>query len=57
MDKWKHLRVKEKTHIKVKSLAVVKGVGIDEVINFLLDEHNKKGVINANEDYRTKHRK
>lgn len=50
-EAWKHLRVKEETHKKVKGLAGFKGVGIDEVINFLLDELNKQGSKNV-KDYR-----
>lgn len=40
-DGYKHLRVKESTHKKVKGLAGFKGMGVDEVVNFLLDELNK----------------
>ena len=39
---WKHLRVEDSTHKRVKTLAVLKGVGIDEVINYLVDKENKK---------------
>ena len=52
-EKYKHLRVKESTHKRVKGLAGFKGIGVDEVINFLLEEFNKnKGASNANSDYR-----
>ena len=39
---WKHLRVEESTHRRVKALAVLKGVGIDEAINYLVDKESKK---------------
>ena len=34
---WKHLRVTEDIHKRVKGLAVFKGLGIDETIAYLLD--------------------
>ena len=37
----KHLRVSEETHMRVKALAVFKGMTIDQALNFLIDEHNK----------------
>ena len=49
---WKHLRVEEGTHKRVKGLAGLKGIGIDEVIVFLLEELKNKGVQNASSDYR-----
>jgi macrodomain Ter protein organizer (MatP/YcbG family) len=36
--KWKHLRVTEEVHKRVKGLAVFKGLGIDETIIYLLDK-------------------
>lgn len=40
-DIWKHLRVKESTHNRVKGLAGFKGMKVDEVINYLLDKENQ----------------
>jgi len=51
---WKHLRVLETTHNRVKGLAGFKGMKVDEVINFLLDSQNK-GVKNVT-DYRKHNR-
>ncbi len=39
---WKHLRVEENTHKRVKALAVFKSMNIDDVINYLVDEESKK---------------
>ena len=39
---WKHLRVEESTHKRVKALAVFKSMNIDEVINYLVDKESKK---------------
>lgn len=48
---WKHLRVEESTHKRVKALAVFKSMTIDEVINYLVSEQNNKGVQSV-ADYR-----
>ncbi len=39
---WKHLRVEENTHKRVKALAVFKSMNIDEFINYLVDKESKK---------------
>lgn len=39
---WKHLRVEDSTHKRVKALAVFKSMNIDEVINYLVDKESKK---------------
>lgn len=48
---WKHLRVKENTHNKIKGLAGFKGMKVDEVINYLIEKENNRGVSNV-ADYR-----
>lgn len=40
--KWKHLRVTEEVHKRVKGLAVFKGLGIDETIVYLLDKEKSE---------------
>jgi hypothetical protein len=52
MEKYKHLRVKEGTHIKVKAIAALNGSGIDEAILIMIEAYKNKGVSNANSDYR-----
>lgn len=47
---WKHLRVEETTHKRVKALGVFKGMNIDEVINYLVDK--EKNESNKMIDYR-----
>jgi len=49
---FKHLRVEEETHKRVKLLAALRGRGINEAINFLIDSYNSKGTNNATNDYR-----
>ena len=39
---WKHLRVEESTHKRVKALGVFKGMSIDEVINYLVDKEKNE---------------
>ena len=53
---WKHLRVKLETHNKIKGLAGIKGMKIDEIINYLFDKevNSKKTTIS---DYRLKGKK
>lgn len=48
---WKHLRVSEATHKRVKALGVFKGMSIDEVINYLVDKE-KNDSSNKIADYR-----
>ena len=48
---WKHLRVLEETHNKIKGLAGFKGMKVDEVINYLIEKENNQGVKNVT-DYR-----
>ena len=48
---WKHLRVEESTHKKVKALGVFKSMSIDETINYLL-EKEKNNLNNKIVDYR-----
>ena len=48
---WKHLRVTEPTHKRVKALGVFKGMSIDEVINYLVDKE-KNNSSNKIADYR-----
>lgn len=47
---WKHLRVEESTHKRVKALGVFKSMNIDEVINYLVDK--EKNESNKLVDYR-----
>ena len=47
---WKHLRVEESTHKRVKALGVFKSMSIDEVINYLVDK--EKNESNKMIDYR-----
>lgn len=47
---WKHLRVEETTHKRVKALGVFKDMSIDEVINYLVDK--EKNESNKMIDYR-----
>lgn len=52
MEEYKHLRVKESTHKKVKAIAALNGTGIDEAILQMIQEYKNKGVSNANINYR-----
>lgn len=52
MEKYKHLRVKESTHKKVKAIAALNGTGIDEAILMMIEAYKNKGTQNANSDYR-----
>jgi len=52
MKKYKHLRVTEDTHKKVKAIAALNGTGIDEAIILMIEAYKNKGVSNANSDYR-----
>ena len=49
---WKHLRVEENTHKRVKALAVFKSMNIDEVINYLVDKENNIKETKDVADYR-----
>lgn len=49
---YKHLRVKEETHKKVKAIAALNGVGIDDAILIIIEAYKNKGVPNGNNDYR-----
>ena len=51
LKNWKHLRVTEATHKRVKALGVFKGMNIDEVINYLVDKE-KNDSSNKIADYR-----
>ena len=48
---WKHLRVEETTHKRVKALGVFKSMSIDEVINYLVDKESNKSIDRIS-DYR-----
>lgn len=48
---WKHLRVEDVTHKRVKALGVFKSMSIDEVINYLVDKENENKP-KVNQDYR-----
>jgi len=48
---WKHLRVEESTHKRVKALGVFKSMNIDDVVNYLIDKE-KNETINKTNDYR-----
>lgn len=48
---WKHLRVEESTHKRVKALGVFKSMSIDEVINYLVDKESNKSIDRVS-DYR-----
>lgn len=48
---WKHLRVEESTHKRVKALGVFKSMSIDEVINYLVDKESNKSIDRIS-DYR-----
>lgn len=39
---WKHLRVEDTTHKRVKALGVFKSMSIDEVINYLVDKEKNE---------------
>lgn len=52
MEDFKHLRVKESTHKKVKAIAALNGTGIDEAILMMIEAYKNKGVENENKDYR-----
>lgn len=49
---YKHLRVKENTHKKVKAIAALNGTGIDEAILLMIEAYKNKGISNGNNDYR-----
>ena len=51
-DGYKHLRVKEDTHKKVKAIAALNGTGIDDAILLMVEAYKNKGVSNGNNDYR-----
>jgi len=52
MKKYKHLRVAEDTHKKVKAIAALNGTGIDEAILSMIESCKNKGGSNENKDYR-----
>lgn len=49
---FKHLRVEEEVHKKVKAIAALNGTGISEAILIMIDAYKNKGVSNGNNDYR-----
>ena len=52
---WKHLRVEESTHKRVKALGVFKSMTIDEIINYFVDKESNQGAKDVT-DYRKHNR-